>query len=268
MIRVLRALTPPIALALFRRLTAGNYGFSGNFRSWEEARALCAGYDAEVILERVKNALLRVKEGEALFERDSVLFDKPEYSWPLLTALLTVVSRSGNRLNLLDFGGSLGSTYYQNIKFLEHLDEFEWSIVEQSTFVECGKRWFENDRLKFYLDLDACISDRSPNAILFSSVIQYLEKPYELLADVIERGFSYLIFDRTPFLEKGDDRITVQKVPPEIYPASYPAWFFNLDKFLDFFAADYELLVEFDSFEAFHLGDVASRNKGFVFRKK
>lgn len=41
-------------------------------------------------------ATLKVKRGEAVFERDSVLFDEIQYSWPVTAALI----RNG-RLHLL-----------------------------------------------------------------------------------------------------------------------------------------------------------------------
>jgi putative methyltransferase (TIGR04325 family) len=267
-IYLLGRITPPILLDLLRRSTREATGFSGDYRGWDEARRASGGYDSDAILERVRDALLKVKSGEAVYERDSVLFDRVEYSWPLLAALLWVASRGGNRLNLIDFGGSLGSAYYQNRKFLEHLGELKWSIVEQERFVECGRSLFEDDHLRFYPDIDTCIGERNPDAILFSSVIQYLEKPYDLLREVQDKGFQYIIFDRTAFLKHGEDRITVQIVPPEIYPASYPAWFFNQDKFLGFFAKEYELITDFDSFESFPLEDQTAQNKGFIFRKR
>ena len=267
-VSVLRNIASPIAINVYRRLS-GKGGFYGNYRSWEEAQKLCSGYDSDVILNKVKEAAFRVKNGEAAYEQDSVLFDKIQYSWPLLAGLLWIASRNENRLSLLDFGGSLGTTYFQNVKFLNHLKELRWSIVEQEKFVKCGREYFDNEHLKFYFDIDECIKAQQPHAILFSGVIQYLEKPYEMLSETLSKGFRQIIFDRTPFLEIGDDRITVQKAPPEIYPASYPAWFFNLGKFRDFFSADYEILAEFDTPESFDLGEIRnSRGKGFIFCKK
>ena len=261
------AIAPPVVLNILRRMSE-RLMFTGDYASWDEARRATGGYDTDIILNKVRDALLKVKNGEAVYERDSVLFDEVHYSWPLLTALLWVASRGGNRLNLIDFGGSLGSTYYQNLQFLNHLEGMQWSIIEQEGFVACGRSLFEDDRLKFYHNLNECIDERYPDAILLSSVIQYLEKPYDLLADIFSRGFKYILFDRTAFLERGNDRITVQKVPPEIYLASYPAWFFNREKFLDFFAGKYELMAEFDSFESFRLEDQTAQDKGFIFVKK
>jgi hypothetical protein len=49
--------------------------WQGDFQSWNEAQSKTTGYDSEIILEKCKNALLKVKSGEAVYERDSVLFD-------------------------------------------------------------------------------------------------------------------------------------------------------------------------------------------------
>ena len=55
--------------------TANQIEFVGNYSSWAEARANSTGYDSEVILNKTKDALLKVKRGEAAYERDSVTFD-------------------------------------------------------------------------------------------------------------------------------------------------------------------------------------------------
>src|SRR5262245_44680393 len=102
------------------------YGWHGDFADWAEAKRACSGYDSDVILERVKAALLKVKRGEAVYERDSVLFDSKQYSWPVLASLLWIASQHQNRLTVMDFGGSLGSSYFQNREFLGHLTGLRW----------------------------------------------------------------------------------------------------------------------------------------------
>lgn len=263
--KIIEEITPPVLINIYKE-KFGKYGFFGNYSSWEEATKTSEGYDSEIILNKVKDALLKVKSGEASYERDSVLFDKIEYSWPLLTALLWIALKNGNKMNLVDFGGSLGSSYFQNRFFLTHLNELKWNIVEQSNFVDCGKQYFENDHLKFYYNLNDCKKEHNSDIILFLSVIQYLEKPYALLEEIITYGFKYIVFDRTPFLEYGKDRITVQQVPPKIYKASYPAWFFNRDKFLNFFIRrGYEVVAEFDTSDKSNIA--SSGFKGFIFKR-
>lgn len=261
---LIKDLIPPILIKIFQGRQI-KCVWSGDYKSWKEAQKASKGYDSDVILEKVKKALLKVKKGEAVYERDSVLFDEIHYSWPVLAGLLWIASQNGNKLNLVDFGGSLGSSYFQNKKFLTHLDKLHWNIVEQEKFVECGKHYFENEHVKFYCSLDECLNKQHPDTILLSSVIQYMEKPYDLLSEVMNKGFIYIIFDRTPFMEKRDDRITVQKIPLEIYQASYPAWFFNQGKFLQFFSEKYELISDFESADR---ANVASVFKGFIFRLK
>lgn len=262
--QVIKDFVPLIALRIYQN-SSSKVRFVGNYPTWDEACKASSGYDSGLILNKVKDALLKVKNGEAIYERDSVLFDNIQYSWPLLTALLWIASQNGNRLNLVDFGGSLGSTYYQNKKFLIHLEELRWNIIEQEKFVECGKLYFENKHVKFYYHLVECLKEQHSDTILFCGVIQYLEKPYDLLAKVIDKEFKYVIFDRTSFLKEGDDRLTIQQVPAEIYQASYPAWFFNLKKFLDFITIRYELIADFDSPDK---SNIPSLFKGFIFKLK
>lgn len=243
-----------------------NRTYSGQYHSWSDAQFASKGYDSDLILEKVRDALSKVKSGDAVYERDSVLFDRIQYSWPLLSGLLWVAIKNDDSLNLVDFGGSLGSSYYQNRFFLKHLNSIRWNILEQKTFVDCGKREFETDEVKFYLCLKDCLVENEPTVLLLSSVLQYLERPFMVLDDLLKWKFETVIVDRTPFLVSGDDRITIQKVPNEIYRASYPAWLFNETKFKDYFAKRYEMVAEFPSSIDLPHDDVYY--KGFIFERK
>jgi putative methyltransferase (TIGR04325 family) len=256
---------PPIFWKIYRN-NQSEYGFFGNYPTWEEAMKDAEGYDKDIILETVKNSLLQVKEGKAIYERDSVLFDKIEYSFPVLTMLLKVALENQGKLSVLDFGGSLGSHYFQYRKFLADVTELQWSIVEQSKFVQCGQEFFANDELKFYYDIDRCLQQRNPQLILLSGVLQCLEKPYEMLEYILEKDFKYIVFDRTAFV-KGNlgEILTLQKVPPSIYPASYPAWFLNRNKFLNYIQEKYNTIIECDGVDKVNL---ESDYKIFVFQRK
>jgi len=255
-----------------KQITGFRYGYSGNYASWSEALARCNGYDTDAILEKVKGALLKVKTGQAAYERDSVLFDTIQYSWPLLAGLLHAANTNNGRLSVLDFGGSLGSSYYQNKKLLSVLDGLRWCIVEQKHFVECGKQYFEDENLHFYYDLPSCLAGGKINVAILSSVLPYLQKPYELLDTIINYGIDCIIVDRTPILLSGSsDRLTIQKIPPYIYEASYPAWFFNREKLSRSFSGKYHLLVEFNALAGkieIKSPNSVAVDKGFIFVKK
>ena len=241
---LIKKISPPLLLDLIR--PKNRYGFTGNYKTWSEASLHSRGYNDPKILEKIKIAALKVKNGEAAYERDSVLFYESDYVWPLLASLLWIAGQNNNALNVLDFGGSLGSTYFQHRNFLKHLAFLKWNIVEQENFVKYGKELFEDEHLKFFCTIEECLADNKIDVLLASSVIQYIEKPYELLEKIIRLRFECILFDRTPFWEE-KDRLTIQKVPPRIYDASYPAWIMNVVLFKEFFTkSGYNLLAESD----------------------
>ena len=232
---ILKTFIPPIVFSLLKKPKPPvplQEIWSGDYTSWAEAEEKCTGYDSALILEKCKDALLKVKNGVAVYERDSVLFDEIQYSWGLLAGLERAALENDGRLCVLDFGGSLGSTYYQNKEFLSVINGLQWCIVEQSHFVDCGKENFENEQLKFYYTIEECLAKHNPNVILLSGVLQYLEKPYEWLEKFVALNIQYIIVDRTAFVEAERDILTIQNVPESIYKASYPAWFFNESLFL------------------------------------
>lgn len=226
---------PPAVVRFIRRKQGtqqdGGLHFEGDFATWEEASAQCTGYDAEDILAKVLAATLKVKRGEAAFERDSVLFDEIEYAWPVLAGLMWATARNSGKLNVLDFGGALGSSYFQNRRFLQALPEVHWNVVEQAHYVEAGRAHVQDEQLRFYKTIEECIAENQPNVILLSSVLQYLETPIQLIHKLNAVGASCLIVDRTPFMIHKEDKLVVQKVPAAIYSASYPMWIFSLSKF-------------------------------------
>jgi putative methyltransferase (TIGR04325 family) len=262
--KLLREWAPP---AVVRRLQSrfGAVRFHGNYPTWSAANADCKGYASGDILQRVLSSALAVKSGRAAFERDSVLFDEPQYPWQLLATLLWIAASNQGRLSVLDFGGSLGSTYFQCKGFLQGLDQVHWSIVEQPHFVAAGREHVENEILRFHSDIEASIAWRKPDVILFGSVLQYLEEPHALLAQAAGFEVPFLLIDRTPLISADADRLTVQKVPPRIYEASYPAWFLSRSKLLRTVSPKYELKEEYSCEDR---ANIPSEYKGLIFKRK
>ena len=208
--------------------------FSGDYPTWEDASNQCSGYASDVIFEKTKDAALSVKQGLALFERDSVLFHEEVYAWQMLACLNAVAASNQGRLSVLDFGGSLGSAYFQHRKILQMLPSLSWIVVEQSHYVDFGSKNLADGFLKFLPTIPAAIEATQPNVVLFGSVLEYLPRPFEVLEHVCSSGVRSIVIDRTAFLAGNRDRLTVQKVCPSIYDASYPAWFLSLSKFKAF----------------------------------
>lgn len=274
---ILKQLLPLIVLNLFKKLRkkkekqSKNEVWSGNYFSWEEAQINCTGYDSAIILEKCKNALLKVKNGDAVYERDSVLFDEIQYSWGLLAGLQKAALENKAKLCVLDFGGSLGSTYYQNRTFLNEIENLEWNIVEQAHFVNCGKENFENEELKFYYTIEECLTKHKPNVLVLSSVLQYLTDVNDWLDKFNNTGLDYILIDRTTSIPLDGNIVTIQQVPPTIYDASYPCWFFS-HKYIKNSLSNYSLISGFRGvFDPvdYPLNDSVKANwNGYIFKKK
>lgn len=237
----------------------------GDYGSWAEAVADSAGYASGDILETVRTAALRVKRGEAAYERDGVLFDTVSYSWALLAGLMWVAARRGGRLDVLDFGGALGSSFRQNRAFLEALPHVRWNVVEQPHFVAAGNRDFADEQLRFYDTIEECVTGGEPQVAVLSSVLQYLDKPYELIARLAER-VPFLIIDLTPMHDGPRDRLTVQHVPATIYPARYPCWFFSAAQLASALRERYRIVAPFDSHlgQDISVGNLRASYRGFI----
>lgn len=255
---------PPVAYQGLRTLRPNRIRFNGDYADWETAARSCTGYDAASILNKVLDATLKVQRGEAAFERDSVLFRDPEYSWPVLTGLMWAAARNRGILNVLDFGGALGSSYFQCARFLDAVPDVRWNVVEQQGFVAAGRAHIQDNRLRFYFDIEECIAENKPNAVLLSSVLQYLREPFVLLKQVIDLASDILVLDRTPYTNSGHSSVLkVQSVPASIYAASYPCWFMNEEHLLSL-ARDnnYSLVSCFNSLDKL---DESATWKGHIF---
>jgi putative methyltransferase (TIGR04325 family) len=243
---------PPIVLKLFFRknkVTKNTILFQKTSLQWNDALNQTSGYASDDILIRCRDALLKVKNGEFPYERDSVLFKERELFFPLLSALFYVSLKKEKILNLIDFGGSLGSTYYQNKDELKEAGiGINWKIVEQDNFVKCGKDNFENQELKFYYTVDEAFLDKGGDICMFGSVLPYVENPYSLLEQIYQKKIEYIIIDRTMFLDiDNEDILTIQTVSENVGKAAYPTWFLSLSKFLSFIKIRYRIIFQWNA---------------------
>lgn len=217
---------PPVIRTIQSKFSKTLVAWSDPLTSWEAAAALCHGYDSDEIFNRVTEATQAVFDGKALYERDSVLFQEIEYSWPLLSSLMTVRAAKG-KLHVVDFGGALGSSYFQNKRFLDEISNVHWTVVEQKQFVDIGTKRFQGNILRFAETLASASSLEPIDVVLFGSSLCYLPSPMEILSNTEELRIPYLIFDRTPFITGPKNLYSAQFVREPIYTASYPCQLFS-----------------------------------------
>jgi len=203
--------------------------------SWDTAIRDSAGYSDSGILERVDASTRLVISGEVAYERDGFTFIEPDARWPVVTGLLHAYARDGY-LRVLDFGGSLGSTYWQHRRLLANAVD-RWAIVEQESFIERGKALPTSD-IEFHADLATAIEQVQPNVILFSSVLQYLEDPMSVVSQLWRDTFADMVIDRTPMWTGSTNVATIQQVPVQLYDGSYPAWIISEPLLLRLFEFD------------------------------
>jgi putative methyltransferase (TIGR04325 family) len=226
-------------------------GFLYGFSSFESAAGFVekqgsSGYASQSFISKLVAASSLVRDGKAVYERDTYIFQRVLYSWPLLSALLLAAQKK-KVFCVVDFGGGLGSTYRQNKKFLELVEsQIKWSVIEQKEIVNIGRESFENIELKFYADLDE-ISEDTIDLFILSGTLCYLSDPYQIIERISLLKPSYIVLDRTPFLESDADAYCVQYVPANIFQASYPVTIFGRKKLFDLLSNDYTLVEKWMS---------------------
>lgn len=251
---LIKSLCPPLILKLAKHYLKQDIRWVGDYPTFQEAQAQCSGYDPDIYLNQLIKAVQITQNDPTKCERDSIILDQVTYPYPLLNSLfaLAMKFRSQN-LSIIDFGGSLGSLYFQNKKFLSLLPHFTWHILEQEKIIQAGKRLFENQQLFFHQDIQELqnkLPPKSTKFLILSSVLQYLEMPYQTLGSLIKSfDFDVILIDRTPFSTNNTHQITIQKVPLTIYSAQYPCHLFSKQELLaSLTSAGYQLLDEFYSY--------------------
>lgn len=262
-ISTIRDFLPPILVRGLLRLGLGGNRYRHGYSSWADAKSRCSGYDAQQILDTVVDSSRAVRDGKYPYERDGVLFNKIEYSWPLIAAILGT-PREGNILRVLDWGGSLGSTYRQNRELLSAAGvAVEWTVIEQAHFVEIGLKEFQNSELKFVHD-PSQLDGQQFDIVLFASSICYFDEPKVAIEQAVLMNPTRIIFDRTPETTKGSDLIGVQRVGKGIFQASFPVHSFARGSLGYMIGDKYSKICEWESDLQ---PDPQTVAKGYVFQR-
>ena len=258
-----------IQLFLFKFFQRKSIFFSGVYTDWKTANKFSQGYDNDIILKNVFKATKLVLSKKAAYERDGIAFKKKTLSYELLLAVFCSSIENKSKCVVLDFGGSLGSVYFQNRDLLKIIKNLKWCIVEQKNFVNIGKKYFSNNILNFYDSFEQVKNKHKKiDLVIFSSVLQYLEKPYQILNKAIDSEANYILIDRNPFITNGNTKISIQKTPKSITESNYPVRLFNEKEFKKIFYKKYEEIAKFDALDGtIGYGKLKAEFKGFIFKK-
>ena len=211
--------------------------YSGPYKSWILAQRKSIGYNDRNIINKVRKSALIAKNSKSKFEIDSLIFSKP-YRNIKFEKILINLNKKKKLIKIIDFGGSLGSTYYRYRNIFSSQKRIKWSIIEQKVFVEIGKKEFKDKNLNFYYNLEDFITKNKNEQIdifLLSSSLQYIKDYKKIINKVNKLNASYLIILKTPMRLSKTNGIYVEKVPKQIYGTSYSSWVFSKEKLINSF---------------------------------
>jgi putative methyltransferase (TIGR04325 family) len=243
-----------------------NRKFKGKYSSFAQAALDSSGYNDNVILDRVTNITEMRKNRLIISERDGFILHNIEIPIQIKSFIQSLLF-SNRPLQVLDFGGGLGSWYFDFVDIFGKSSVAKWLIIEQENFVKSGSKNFEDGTLNFneYAAFD--LIPQKFDFVVFSSVIQYLENPYEVLSEIYTIDVPYLIINRTPFWIGEFDRCAIQR--NKSFGESYPSWILSEPGFKKFIHTKWEILDEFYSSDNQHLlsGLHRVRYKSFILKK-
>lgn len=201
----------------------------GPYDTYDEALALSSGYGSEVILEKVKEAIVNVLNKNGVYERDGTIFQERP-SNDNLRNLLTKYLDDGDVV--VDFGGGLGGTYINNRDLFANVGLY--IIAEQKNFVREGLQLADRYQLSVsYVEILSDLSDR-PDFFIFSSVLQYIPNAYQVLREAAALTPRLILIDRTAYTSKSPSEQWWIQNELDYYriPISYPNRPLNFDKIL------------------------------------
>lgn len=243
--------------------------FFGDYKDWNSAYNECQGYESANILNTVADAINRVIQGDAEWERDGCLFYEQKYVYRICAAILRCAIQNENRgVRILDVGGALGSTYFQNRKYLTDIKNLEYVIAEQENFAKYGHQKIENEVLKFINSEDNWEEYGRFDIVLLSGSLPCISQYEEILLKTLKIHPKYIIIDRTMVGDRM--RICREIVPEHIYKGSYPIRIFSENQINNFFKSDYVMIekdvssVQMDLF----FEDAIVSSKYYVFEEK
>jgi putative methyltransferase (TIGR04325 family) len=232
---------------------------TGPYSSYEAALAHSSGYASPLILAKVKQAVVEVLEGLAVYERDGTVFSSLPKGLKLRELLYKYLSPTAH---VVDFGGGLGST------FINHRDLVlvgqHWSIIEQPAFVKAGQELAKAYSLPLEFHNNLFELSSLVDLFILSSVLPYLSSPYDIIKQVLELAPKFIIIDRTAFIDRGEEAWWLQDCSDYFGPSvAIPIQPLHLTKLFNSLPG--YILVEkwvnfFDAADPSHFGLLFERN--------
>jgi len=220
--RLVRQLLPPFVIDVLRKDFRRPVHMAGVFDSFDELD-LPAG-QGFATAESCRWAIKKAKQSDI---DDYWGRPVPQPGDAYFCSLVNFHLDEGRHVEIIDYGGGAGNTYFATKRFI-HGTDFRWTVIEQEGLVRAIGETFSDDvRLRFMTEFPK--SDGSVKIVLFRAAIQYFPEPFEAIGEMGD--VDHMIFVRLP---AGDvpDFLTVQNFQNRS-EAPQPFRIFNRDRFIE-----------------------------------
>jgi putative methyltransferase (TIGR04325 family) len=179
---------------------------------------------------------------------------------PILAGMAVALDNGGVRV--LDFGGNLGVVYFDAARVVSDCIA-EWHVVDCKEVVRHGDVNYADDKLTFFTSLEAACQEFSPNMVLCSHTLQYLEKPYDTLAMLSALNAAAIVLHELPVAER--ERFMIQRLPEGLGGTERPIQILSSGR-LAAALSGYELIADTDlpPWDP----DIDARHAAQVFRRR
>jgi putative methyltransferase (TIGR04325 family) len=202
---------------LIRGLLAPVIGFS-LAKDWQTAKLKTSGYEGDATLDSLASRIEsletpeKLPHDERLVEITKVFRDS------------TKQNKDSQPIRVLDIGGSFGEHFFHLQKLMpEHF--FDWTVLETEGHCAIIPEFLTSIKgLRFISEPPAI--DQHFDIALLSSVIQYVDSPYDLLTMALQISDSVII-NRLPLSPYAKDRVAIQRPGLLGSKGSYPVHIFS-----------------------------------------
>lgn len=228
----MRLLPQPIRIGL-RGLLAPVIGFRVA-KSWSDAVARSSGYQSNKTI-----TSLIISDPIAFTKTSNPCFIENRLQQIASAFLEGVASGNKNTIRVIDVGGGLGQYFFLLEKLAPSI-QFEWVILETTALCELAKSVTPTKKnIRWISSLDD--AQGTFDIALLSGVIQYVEKPFDLLDDLM-KVVKFLILNRLPLTSSRNQKICIQRPGFFESKGSYPVRILSEDKVITYFEARGKIL--------------------------
>ena len=152
----------------------------------------------------------------------------------ILSGLNLETLKADTTIRVLDIGGGLGEYFFLLRDNMPNL-KFEWLILETPALCQLAKTKYTNSPEVSWTDA-LNDSNQTFNIVLLSSVIQYVEMPFELIEMAMQKA-PLLIFNRLPLSTHAHNLVCIQRPGLLETKGSYPVHILSERLFMSYLLA-------------------------------